>query len=85
MGCSARLSSYFCAGAEARVATRGLLGGRRREQARRRASASAEGDGYQAMRWSNSKAGAGWSSGSAAGSCSASVASHSGGLRVGAI
>jgi hypothetical protein len=66
MGCSARLSAYFCSGAKARVAARGLLGGRRREQARCRASASAEGGGYQAMRWSNSKAGAGWSSGSAA-------------------
>jgi hypothetical protein len=37
MGCSSRLSSYFCAGADARVAGRGRLGGRRREQARRRA------------------------------------------------
>jgi len=36
MGCSAPLSSYFCAGADARVAGRGRLGGRRREQARRR-------------------------------------------------
>jgi len=57
MGCSARLSSYFCAGADGMVAARGLLDGHWREQARRRASASAEGGGYQSMRWSNSKAG----------------------------
>jgi hypothetical protein len=40
MGCSSRFSSYFCAGADARVAGRGRLGGRRRKQARRRASSS---------------------------------------------
>ena len=50
-----------------------------REPARRRPQASVDGRGFQVRRWSNSKAGAGWSSGSAAGSCSASVASHSGG------
>jgi hypothetical protein len=53
MGCSARLSPCFGAGADAKVAVRGQAGGRRREPARRRARASGDG-GYQAMRWSNS-------------------------------
>jgi hypothetical protein len=52
-GCSARWWSYFLAGADTRVAARGQAGGRRLEQARRRAQASVDGR-YQAMRWSNS-------------------------------
>ena len=84
-GCSARLSGHFRAGANAEMAVRGQAGGGRHEPARRRTRVSGGGSGYQLRRWSNSKAGADWSSGSAAGSCSASVAAHSGGPRAGAM
>ena len=59
-GCSARCWWHFRAGAGARVTTRGQAGGGRHEPARRRTRVSSDGDGggYQAMRWSNSKAGA---------------------------
>jgi len=55
-----RLSWRFRAGADAKVAARGQAGGGRHEPARRRTRVSSDGDGggYQAMRWSNSKAGA---------------------------
>ena len=53
-----------------------LPGGRGRQGGRARASG--DGGGYQVMLWSNAKAGADWSSGSAEGSSSAPVASHSG-------
>ena len=74
-----------CTCADARVAARGQAG--RHEPARRRTRVSSDDDGggYQLRRWSNSKAGARWSSGSAEGSCSASTASHSGGPRAGAM
>jgi len=57
---SVRLSWRFRAGADAKVAARGQAGGGRHEPARRRRRVSSDGDGggYQAMRWSNSKAGA---------------------------
>ena len=63
-GCSARLSLYFGAGAEAKAAARGQAGGRRHEPARRRAETSGDGRGYPVRRWSNSKAGVGSSAGS---------------------
>ena len=47
MGCSARLSSYFCAGADAKVAARGQAGGRGHEPARRRTEMSGGGSGYR--------------------------------------
>jgi hypothetical protein len=50
MGCYARLSSDLRAGA---LGGRAQSGGRRRERARRRVQASADGGGYQATRWSN--------------------------------
>jgi hypothetical protein len=53
-GCSARLSWYFRAGAGVKVAARGQAGEGGHEQALRRARASGDGRGYQAMRWSNS-------------------------------
>jgi len=53
-GCSVRLSSQLRAGADATVAARGMAGGRRRAQTRRRAAASVDGRGGQAMRGSNS-------------------------------
>ena len=56
---------------------------RQREQTQRRAETSVDGRGYQVTRWSNSKAGADRSSGSADGSCSTPVASHNGGPRAG--
>ena len=84
-GCSARLWWHFPAGADAGVAARGQAGGGEHEPARRRTGMSSDGGGYQLRRWSNSKAGADWSSGSAPRSCSASVAAHSGGPRAGAI
>jgi len=65
-GRSARISGHFRAGAGARVAACGQAGGGRHESARRRTRVSGGGSGYQLRRWSNSKAGAGWSSGSAA-------------------
>jgi len=81
-GCSTRLLRHFRAGADASVAARRQAGGGRHEPARRRTRVSSDGDGdgggYQLRRWSNSKAGAHWSSGSAAGSCSASAAAHCG-------
>jgi hypothetical protein len=70
-------------GGPARAGARGQAGGRRHEPAPRHAEASADGGGYRAMRWSNSKAGAHWSSGSGAGSCSASEAALSAGPRAG--
>ena len=84
-GRSARFSGHFRAGADARVAARGQAGGGRHEPARRRTRVSGGGSGYPLRRWSNSKAGAHWSSGAAAGSCSALVAAHSGGPRAGAM
>jgi len=62
-------------------------GGGRHEPARRRTRVRSDGDGggYQLRCWSNSKAGAGGSGGSNTGSSSASVASHRGGPRAGAI
>jgi len=47
------------------VAACGQAGAGRHEPARRRARASRGGSGYQLRRWSNSKAGTDWSSGSA--------------------
>ena len=82
-GCSARWWWHLRAGADAEMAARGQAGGGRHEPARRRPQTS-DGGGYQAMRWANSKAGADWSSGSAAGSCAAAAA-HSGGPRAGAM
>ena len=84
-GCCARLLQHVRTGAEARVTARGQVGGGRHELACRRTRARGNGGGYQAMRWSNSKAGTGWSSGSAAGSCSVWAASHRGGPRAGAM
>ena len=63
MGCSARFSGHCWAGANAEVAARGRADGGRHEPARRRPRVSGGGSGYQLRRWSNSKAGAGWSSG----------------------
>jgi len=85
-GCSARLWWHFPAGADARLAACGQAGGGKHEPARRRARVSSDGDGggYQLRRWSNSKAGARWSSGSAAGSCSVPAICHSVRPRTGA-
>jgi len=63
MGCSARLLRHFRAGPDARVAVRGQARRREHEPARRRTQTSGGGCSYQLRRWSNSKAGAGWSSG----------------------
>jgi len=71
---AARLLRHLLSGTDARVAVRGQAGGREHEPARRRTKTSGgDGGSYQLTRWSNSKAGADWSSGSAAGSCSASA------------
>lgn len=89
MGCSARLSSYFCAGADAKVAARGQAGGRGHEPARRRTEMSGGGSGYRF--WLPAAAlvelvgRGGLKQRISAGSCSAAVASHSGGPRAGAI
>jgi hypothetical protein len=56
------------------AAVGGQAAGGRHEPARRRSETSVDGRGYQVRRWSNSKAGANWSSGSVKGSCSAPVA-----------
>ena len=73
-GCCARWSWHFRVGVAASVAVGGRVGGGRHEPVPRRAQASVEARGYRAMRWSNSKAGAHWSSGSAEGSCSVTSA-----------
>ncbi len=84
-GCSTRLSWHFRAGADAKVAARRQVGGRQHEPTRRRTPTSGGGCGYQLRRWSNAKAGAGWSSGSAEELCAPPVAAHSGGPRAGAM